>query len=148
MAQPLAYGQIGQVYPLLQLVGDRCSARQWELFAAAAIREMARPPIGIMAVQDERGYVQGIFRYRAAHDPAGLPALFVNDLVAISMFNRFLGEAIDRVLTELARDHACRVIDIGLPLLDGSPNQPSKLSTLLIASGYALGGGSLRKTLA
>jgi hypothetical protein len=149
-AQPLAYAQIGQVFPLLQLVGETCTAQQWELFAAAIVDAMApRPPAaGIMTLQDDRGYIQGLFRYRASRGASGGATLLVDDVVALAMFERSLVEALDRNLEELAREHGCGVIDIGLPLRDGSRARPSRLCMLLMTAGYAMSDGSLRKSLA
>jgi hypothetical protein len=147
-ARALTPDQIPQAYVLVELARIGVGPEQWRRLAAAILAESRPPRAGIMTVQNARGYIQGLFRYRVIAEVPSGASLRVDDLIAIDLFDRALAASIAGVMEALGRAESCAVVDVALPLAGSSEETPSTLWHVLRANGYRPAGPSLRKVLA
>jgi hypothetical protein len=117
-AKPLGLRQIDQAYPLVRAIAPDLPVERWRDFAAALIGPSGAPgtPAGIMTVQNERGYIHGLFTYAAAEDLRCGKILAVDNFVVLDLFN--LPAAVSSLLQameELAHTLDCTAIHTALP---------------------------------
>lgn len=142
VGRPLSPRQVAQAFPLLALAGSGMGAEHWRRLALALLTEAAPPPSGIMTLQNESGYILGLFRFRVVAEAAGA-TLRVDDLWALDLFDRSLALSLAELLDELAGEHRCVAIDVAL----APPDKESELHRRLCDAGYQATARSLRKAV-
>lgn len=126
-AKPLTLQKINQAYALVRTADPRMTAEKWRDIAAdflAADDDDARSTRGVVTVQNDQGYILGLFCYAACDHLRHGRTLKVENLMAIDLFDT--GAAIEVLLqsmTDLAQKSACTAIEVESPAQwnDNSP---------------------------
>ena len=131
VAKPLIRRQIDQAFPVVQTIAPDLDVERWRDFAAAILsvhelefedkstgrKEAAEPrPRGIMTVQNERGYIHGLFSYTVEEHLRHGRVLDVENFIVLDLFD--MAGAADELLNamdRLAEDLGCTAIHTNLP---------------------------------
>lgn len=118
IAKPLAKRQIDQAFPLVRAIAPGLDVERWRAFAGALI---GRPgpsvaPSGIMTVQNDRGYIHGLFSYtRERHLHHG-PILSVENFIVLDLFDpAAAASTLLRAMDGVAKALGCTAIHTNLP---------------------------------
>lgn len=90
-AKPLALNKINQAYALVRAARPDLTVDGWRAIASEYIEE---PPIdgpaarGVFAVQNDQGYIIGLFCYAACDDMRHGPTLRIENLTALDLFDQ------------------------------------------------------------
>lgn len=90
-AKPLALNKINQAYALVRAARPDMTVDGWRAMASEYIEE---PPVdgpagrGVVAVQNEQGYIVGLFCYVACDDMRHGPTLRIENLTALDLFDQ------------------------------------------------------------
>jgi len=136
IAKPLQKRQIDQAFPVVRAILPELAVERWRAFAAALLdRAQGAPaasvsPAGIMTVQNERGYIHGLFSYSAHEHLHHGRILTVENFVVLDLFN-LSGAAAEllRAMDTVARGLGCSAIHTNLP--DSFSNLPDYCGTVL-----------------
>jgi hypothetical protein len=106
---------LSKAYPILEAIGGREAMADWIRFACDANGEGGRAPHGILAVEDHKGYVLGLFRYQVVENPMRGRSLecenfTVPDLVRSGLPFEALIEGAERI----ARLYDCRHLSVSI----------------------------------
>lgn len=123
-AKPLARQQIDQAFPLVNAVAPGLTVQRWRDFAARALPDA--PPSdgpsaavvgrGIMTVQNDRGYILGLFSHGVCDHLRLGRVLGVDNLMVADMFDAGGAmEALLEAMKRLAREAGCVAIHTDLP---------------------------------
>ena len=157
VAKPVIRRQIDQAFPVVQTIAPDLDVDRWRDFAAAVLlpRELefeldttgrtddgAVPnPRGIMTVQNDRGYIHGLFSYTVEEHLRHGRVLTVENFIVLDLFDMAgaadeLLNAMDRVAEALG----CTAIHTNLP--DDYSSLPDYCNWLLACfrdAGHAVG---------
>jgi hypothetical protein len=108
----LAEHQIAQAYPVVQAVRPDITLEQWRAFAAVCgAGRRPRAASGIMTVQDQRGYIRGLFSYSIERDLNHGRILLADNVIMLGMGDRGrLMAVLLEAMESLARQHGCAAI--------------------------------------
>ena len=130
-AKPLALNKINQAYPLVRAARPDLTADGWRAVAAeylAARQDAPETPCGVVAVQNEQGYIVGLFCYAACDDMRHGVALQVENLTAIDLFNQAgVMETLLREVEKVARRLRCRAVLAARPTCSRPDSQSGRL---------------------
>lgn len=90
-AKPLALNKINQAYALVRAARPDLTVDGWRAMASEYIAEPAADgpaARGVVAVQNDQGYIVGLFCYVACDDMRHGPALRIENLTALDLFNQ------------------------------------------------------------
>jgi len=140
IAKQLLPERLDDAFPIARAAVPSLTLERWRIFAgeSVAIADRAAPP-GIMVVENDRGYIQGLCTYRLQHDMRHGTILAVDDLVALDLVD---DGAIARVLIgaleERARAFGCSAIRLHVAEdAQARPNSPM-LYEFLKCTGHAV----------
>jgi hypothetical protein len=131
VAKPLIRRQIDQAFPVVQTIAPDLDVERWRDFAAAVLsvqelesedgltgrmEAIALRPRGIMTVQNERGYIHGLFSYMVEEHLRHGRVLAVENFIVLDLFD--MAGAADELLNAMdrvAEDLGCTAIHTNLP---------------------------------
>lgn len=90
-AKPLALNKINQAYALVRAARPDLTADDWRALATGYITEIPDAKAaarGVVAVHNDQGYIVGLFCYAACDDMRHGPALRIENLMALDLFNQ------------------------------------------------------------
>ncbi|MGQ9368129.1 hypothetical protein [Azospirillum sp. ST 5-10] len=123
IAKPLDRGQIDQAFPLVRTIAPELTVERWRAYAGAAIgrRGGAAATRGIMTVQNDRGYIHGLFSYSVEENLRCGRILVVDDFIVLDLFDvAAAASTLLRSMDGLARSLSCRSIHTNFPEADHS----------------------------
>ena len=135
----LSLDRVPQAFPVIQTLTD-LSLQRWHQYATLrlASRESNPESAGIVAIENDRGYIHGLFGYRTDFDLKCGRVLLCEYLVALGMLDS--GPIFERLVStmeDIARDRDCRAIHVRVPLGSFSASDGStKLTNLLQTAGH------------
>ena len=92
-----------RAWPLVQNSHPESGQEAWMAYAAS-LRRKARRKAGLIAIEDSRGYIHGVFAWHV-HRAIGAPRVMrVTDLVVANLPGRSLAECIVESIREVARE--------------------------------------------
>lgn len=108
--------QIGQAFPLVRAIVPELTLENWLSYAQAITNPDGSERGGVVAAQDEHGYIFGLFCYKLQHDICHGRTLMVENMVALDMVDRHGAmEALMGALERIARQKRCQYVHIALP---------------------------------
>lgn len=129
-AKPLALNKINQAYPLVRAARPDLTADGWRAVATeylAARQDAPESPRGVVAVQNEQGYIVGLFCYAACDDMQHGATLRVENLTAIDLFNQAgIMELLLREVERVARRLRCRAVLADPPACNRSDSESGR----------------------
>lgn len=140
IAKQLLPERLDDAFPIARAAVPSLSLERWRAFAgeSVAVADRATPP-GIMVVENDRGYIQGLCTYRLQHDMRLGTILTVDDLVALDLVDdgAIAGVLID-ALEARARAFGCSAIRLHVAEdSQARPNSPM-LYEFLKRTGHAV----------
>lgn len=143
--RPLTRQQIRQAYPLVRSHVPEVSEARWDAFARA--RTAAAGTVrkdGIMTLQNQTGYILGIFVYDVRDDlQAGRILSVAHTTIAELVGQQTLTEHLLEGMFTVARLHDCAAIDVQLP--QSGPR--ASLNTIYQRAGFAFDRMHARQSL-
>jgi hypothetical protein len=140
IAKQLARERVDDAFPIARAAVPGLTLERWRLFTgdSVAAGDRAMPP-GIMVVENERGYIQGLCTYRLHHDMRHGTILAVDDLVALDLVNDgAVVAALVDALEARARAVGCSAIRLHVAEdAEARPNSPV-LYEFLKRNGHAV----------
>ena len=122
-------------YPLARIAAPALTLDQWQRFLSAP--EGARP--GVMAAENERGYIQGLCTYRTVPDLRHGAALEVDDFVVLDLIDGGqVAAALLEALEDEARRQRCAVLRLHLSQERGEFPGRHPLMQTLREAGHAI----------
>ncbi len=122
IAKPLGKRQIDQAFPVVHAILPDLGVERWRAFAAAVldraqVADDARVPrTGIMTVQNERGYIHGLFSYATEENLHHGRILSVDNFIVHDLFNLSGAAAVLlHAMDGIARGLGCSAIHTNLP---------------------------------
>ena len=122
VAKPLGKRQIDQAFPVVRAILPDLGVERWRAFAAAVIdraqgaADARVPRSGIMTVQNERGYIHGLFSYVTEENLHHGKILSVDNFIVHDLFNLpGAAAALLRAMDGIARGLGCSAIHTNLP---------------------------------
>lgn len=123
-ARALPASKVAQAYPLVQAAIPGITLERWRAFyenvehlAQASAKRQGQDSAGVMAIEDTRGYLRGLFTYRIGPDLRHGVTLTVSDIIILDLFD---AESVAEVLLEaievLARALGCAGVHAQLPM--------------------------------
>lgn len=110
--KPLAPSRVDATFPIAQAAVPELTLERWRQFAANST-----PPdgmaasLGIMVVENERGYIQGFCTYRVQRDMRHGTVFAVDDLIALDLFDsQSVAAALVDALEARARQLGCAAV--------------------------------------
>ena len=140
MTRRFVVGRLGRdraeaAYPLARIAVSALTLEQWQRFLSAP--EGARP--GVMAAENERGYIQGLCTYRTVPDLRHGAALEVDDFVVLDLIDGGqVATALLEALEDEARRRHCAVLRLQLPQERGEFPGRHPLMQTLREAGHAI----------
>jgi hypothetical protein len=124
-------------YPLVQMIRPDISLSAWRRFVER--RSAGAPEAGVTVLTDEDGYIQGIYTW-TIQSGLGCERQFVTEEFGFvyAIDPRPAAELLLRSIEDLAREHACGAIRVGIPrdLEAAMRLRGGNLGALFAASGY------------
>jgi hypothetical protein len=140
IAKQLVPERVDDAFPIARAAVPGLTLERWRAFAgdSVAIADKAAPP-GIMVVETERGYIQGLCTYRLQHDMRHGTILAVDDLVALDLVDDgVVAAALVDALEARARAFGCSAVRLHLAEdAQARPNSPV-LYEFLKRTGHAV----------
>lgn len=122
IAKPLGKRQIDQAFPVVRAIHPDLGVERWRAFAAAMLDQTQgaagprMPRRGIMTVQNERGYIHGLFSYATEENLHHGRILAVDNFIVHDLFNLpGAAAALLRAMDGIARGLGCTAIHTNLP---------------------------------
>ncbi|HYG90520.1 MAG TPA: hypothetical protein VD978_30170 [Azospirillum sp.] len=122
IAKPLGKRQVDQAFPVVRAILPNLALDRWRAFAAARLdrtQGASGPAViraGIMTVQNERGYIHGLFSYSADDHLHHGCVLTVENFIVHDLFNLpDVAATLLRAMDTIARDLGCSAIHTNLP---------------------------------
>ncbi|MCC7427562.1 MAG: hypothetical protein IT557_11695 [Alphaproteobacteria bacterium] len=123
-ARALPVSKVAQAYPLVQAAVPGITLERWRSFyesiehlAQVSAKRQGQDAAGVMAIEDTRGYLRGLFSYRVGPDLRHGATLTVADIIILDLFD---AESVAEVLLEaievLARALGCAGVHALLPM--------------------------------
>jgi hypothetical protein len=119
-AQAVQTHNAARAYPLIQIMRSDVSLDAWLAFVAATNTDCGSTPIkptsewplrGILSIENERGYIHGLFSYHVAFAIDHKSVLEVSNFVAVDTADRAGAiKALISAMEELARTLNCTAI--------------------------------------
>ena len=140
IAKQLTPDRVDDAFPIARAAVPGLTLERWRAFAgeSVAVADRAAPP-GIMVVENDRGYIQGLCTYRLQHDMRHGTILTVDDLVALDLVDD--GQIVSTLVDALearARAFGCSAIRLHVAEdAQARPNSPV-LYELLKRTGHAV----------
>lgn len=146
IAKPLGLRQIDQAFPVVRTVLPDLGVERWRAFAAALIdraQDVGKanlPYTGIMTVQNELGYIHGLFSYAMEEHLNHGRILSVDNFIVHDLFNLAgATAALLRAMEGIARGIGCTAIHTNLPqTYAGSVNYCSPVLNCFREDGHTL----------
>lgn len=114
IVKPLALNKINQAYALVRTVRPELTADGWRAVASGYLAEEPSAPAasrGVVAVQNDQGYIVGLFCYAVCDDMRHGATLRVENLTALDLFNEAgVMDALLREVDAVGRRLACRAV--------------------------------------
>lgn len=108
--------QIAQAFPLVRAIVPDLTLENWLDYAKAIAKADGMERGGVVAAQDERGYIFGLFCYKIQYDICHGRTLAIENMVALDMVDRSGAmEALMGALDRIARQKGCQYVHIALP---------------------------------
>lgn len=140
IARQLVPDRVDDAFPIARAAVPGLTLERWRVFAgeSVAVADGATPP-GIMVVENDRGYIQGLCTYRLQHDMRHGTILTVDDLVALDLVDDgAVATALVDALESRARACGCSAIRLHLAEdAKARPNSPV-LYEFLKRNGHAV----------
>jgi hypothetical protein len=147
IAKQLVPGRVDDAFPIARAAVPSLTLERWRAFAgdSVAVADRAAPP-GIMVVENERGYIQGLCTYRLQHDMRHGTILTVDDLVVLDLVDDgVVVAALVDALEARARAFGCSAIRLHVAEnTQARPNSPV-LYEFLKRTGHAVDAVRLMK---
>ena len=123
--RPLEHERIRQAFPLVQAVLPGTTLARWTEFARALTADrLGRASSGIMAAENQSGYIVGMFTHQTRDELASGRTLAIGNLLLADFPGRdqAIGHLIDgmEVMANLRGCHAI-VVDLDILFVDGTP---------------------------
>ncbi|GGF43649.1 hypothetical protein GCM10011611_57570 [Aliidongia dinghuensis] len=116
IASPLQPREVGQAFPLVQLLLPGVDRRHWEQFARRFLRRSGRR--GILTVRDRWGHIRGLAIFRREIDMAG-PILDADPVLVVDLLDASeVALTLIRALELRAREIDC--VEIRMNLAEGT----------------------------
>lgn len=136
-AGPIEPVRSSQILPLAQMLAPDAQAVELKRLARSATKKKWRPPIGVLAVEDNRGYYLALCTYVLSPRLGKRAFLQVDDFVVLDMHN---GEAAAKALIAAVEAQAglydCNGVEIIVPA-GRSRAVPRWSSAILARHGYS-----------
>jgi hypothetical protein len=116
IAKQLVPERVDDAFPIARAAVPGLTLERWRVFTgdAVTVGDRASPP-GIMVVENERGYIQGLCTYRLQHDMRHGTILAVDDLVVLDLVdNGAVAAALVDAVEARARAVGCDAIRLHL----------------------------------
>jgi GNAT superfamily N-acetyltransferase len=140
IAKQLAPERADEAFPIARAAVPGLTLERWRVFTgdAVTVGDRASAP-GIMVVENERGYIQGLCTYRLQHDMRHGTILAVDDLVVLDLVdNGAVAAALVDALEAWARAVGCSAIRLHVAEdAEARPNSPV-LYEFLKRNGHAV----------
>ncbi|HYD67496.1 hypothetical protein [Azospirillum sp.] len=144
--------QIDQAYPLVRAIAPDLPVERWRSFATALTGASAPPgaPAGIMTVQNDRGYIHGLFSYAVKEDLRFGRILSVDNFVVLDLFNvSDAASSLLQTMEDLGRTLHCTAIHTNLrECYAGTPAHGHPMLGFFRDEGHDVDGVRLCKALA
>jgi hypothetical protein len=118
-AKELTGGQVAQAFPLIQSVAPHLTLEQWNCFVDLVTNlagGVQHPQAGIMTIQNNRGYIQGLFSYTVEANLNHGRVLSIDNFVAFDLVDRDKAiEAMFGAMDDIAYGLGCHAIHVHLP---------------------------------
>ncbi len=149
--RPLEQERIRQAFPLVQAVLPGTTLARWTEFARPlATEQRGRTAGGIMAAENQSGYIVGMFTHQTREELASGRTLAIGNLLIADFPGRdqAIGHLIDgmEVMANLRGCHAI-AIDLDILFVDGTPTCAWSLPVFERNGFVALGASQCRKLL-
>lgn len=149
-AKPLGKRQIDQAFPVVRAIIPDLAVERWRAFASTRITDSdsvapaeAPDPTGIMTVQNEHGYIHGLFSYTVEEHLRHGRVLAADNFIALDLFDvESAAHALLQAMDRVARGLGCAAIHTNLP--ENYTALPDYCTSLL---GYFRGQGHAVETL-
>jgi hypothetical protein len=119
-AKPLTLQKINQAYALVRTADPRVTAEKWRADAARFVspdESEEKSTRGVLTVQNDQGYILGLFCYAACDHLRHGRALKVENLIALDLFDSAGAiEILLQSMADLAQKSACTVIEAEPPV--------------------------------
>ncbi len=112
-ARSLDLEKIEQAYGLVRLANPGITLETWLDFASSQMSPSKAPESGILAVEDERGYILGLVGYTVDHDLQHGRTLLAKNFIALSYTEerrRIVAFSLIEAMEDIARKKQCRTI--------------------------------------
>jgi hypothetical protein len=126
----LAPKMASRAFPLVQLSNPFINLQAWMDYVRAHAK-VARGTGGLTAIEDERGYIHGLFSWRLFHDLTCRKSLRISDLIMAHLPGRALQEA---VLAEI--QNLGDTTGAGAIVVEAGNNLAGLRRDALLASGF------------
>jgi hypothetical protein len=119
-AKPLTLQKVNQAYAVVRTADPRVTAEKWRADAARFLspdESEEKSTRGVVTVQNDQGYILGLFCYAACDHLRHGRTLKVENLIALDLFDSV--GAIDvllRSMADLAQKSACTMIEANAPV--------------------------------
>lgn len=146
--KPLALNKINQAYALVRTARPDLTADGWRAVARGYLAEepsVPAPARGVVAVQNDQGYIVGLFCYAVCDDMRHGATLRVENLTALDLFNEAgVMEVLLREIDAVGRRLACRAVLADPPACCRADSDSSRRVAAWFAAAREGGGGLLR----
>lgn len=148
-ARPLAPERVDEAFPVARAAVSGLTLEQWQEFARMALTPSDTPTaLGILVVENGRGYIQGFCTYRLQYSIRHGTALVVDDLVAVDLIDGApVAAALIEALEARARSTGCKVLQLHVPDEAASKKAANGLYEYLRRAGHAVDAVRLEKAV-
>jgi len=147
--QALTLDRVAEAFPVASLGVSGLTPELWQNFASLRINQSEPIDGGILTARDGRDSIIGLASYLLKANPDCAPALLVDHIIAIAIFERQRRLALQSLLDavySVAREHRCSSVDIHVQSRPAA-QADSEFLRLLHRTGHRETGVTLTKAL-
>ncbi len=124
----LSGDKIPQAFAVFQTVSGACTLDRWRSYAGSRLETLGAVRdggAGIVSVENERGYIHGLFAYRVDLDPRCGRVLDCDNLIALHLVNpRPVLGTLMQAMETLARERRCEALHVRVGHTDPAGQSP------------------------
>jgi len=118
-SKALTAEQAVQAFPLVRTMWPALTLDHWTNYVRSVTAPDGNSPDGtqgIISIENERGYIHGLFSYGVTHDVRHGSVLSIEDVIALDLVEgKSAIRALVETMEEVARDLGCRAIHVHMP---------------------------------